>query len=162
MGAVEEEMEIEDRVKSHGQQLSNMQEILSQILTMHKTKDAPEKTKETPQSSRKKRAKGKETREDRRNISGHHMERKKVISAENHCMTIEKAVLAFILAARKLRPYFQGHQVTILSNLPLKKILRGMDVSGRMTKWAVELSVHDIAYAPRPSINGQVLADFFA
>ncbi|CAL1401743.1 unnamed protein product [Linum trigynum] len=31
-----------------------------------------------------------------------------------------------------------------------------------MTKWAVELSEYDIAYAPRPSIKGQVLADFIA
>ncbi|CAL1363288.1 unnamed protein product [Linum trigynum] len=87
---------------------------------------------------------------------------KALLSAERRYMPIEKAVLAVTSAARKLRPYFQGHPITVLSNLPLKKILRSLDASGRMTKWAVELSEYDISYAPRPSIKGQVLADFLA
>ncbi|CAL1407455.1 unnamed protein product [Linum trigynum] len=87
---------------------------------------------------------------------------KALLPAKRQYMPIQRAVLAVVTAARKLRPYFQGHQVIVLSNLPLKKILKGMDVSGRMTKWAVVLSEYDIAYAPRPCIKGQVLADFVA
>ncbi|CAL1396746.1 unnamed protein product [Linum trigynum] len=37
-----------------------------------------------------------------------------------------------------------------------------MEVSGRMIKWAVELSEYDIQYAPRPAIKAQILADFIA
>lgn len=33
-------------------------------------------------------------------------------------------------------------------------------MSGRMTKWAIELSEFDIKYRPRTSQKGQVLADF--
>ncbi|CAL1405791.1 unnamed protein product [Linum trigynum] len=87
---------------------------------------------------------------------------KALLPAERRYMPIERAVLAVVTAARKLRPYFQEHPIVILSNLPLRRILKGMDVSGRMTKWAVELSEYDVTYAPRPSIKGQVLADFIA
>ncbi|CAL1388291.1 unnamed protein product [Linum trigynum] len=37
-----------------------------------------------------------------------------------------------------------------------------MEVSGRMVKWAVEISEYDIQYAPRPAIKAQILADFNA
>ncbi|CAL1383605.1 unnamed protein product [Linum trigynum] len=37
-----------------------------------------------------------------------------------------------------------------------------MEVSGRMVKWAVELSEYDIQYASRPAIKAQILADFIA
>ncbi|GJZ68395.1 hypothetical protein Tco_0631635 [Tanacetum coccineum] len=33
---------------------------------------------------------------------------------------------------------------------------------GRLAKWAIELSEHDISYRPRTLIRGQVLADFLA
>ncbi|CAL1371055.1 unnamed protein product [Linum trigynum] len=35
-----------------------------------------------------------------------------------------------------------------------------MEVSGRMTKWEVELSEYDIQYASRPAIKAQILTDF--
>ncbi|KAL2224042.1 UNVERIFIED_CONTAM: Transposon Tf2-12 polyprotein [Sesamum indicum] len=51
--------------------------------------------------------------------------------------------------ARKLRSYFQSHQVVVLTNHPLKQVLSSPEVSRRMVKWAVELS-----------IKAQALADF--
>ncbi|CAL1407500.1 unnamed protein product [Linum trigynum] len=54
MPVVEEEREMEDRVKSQGQQISSMQESLSQILTMLKEKEG-----EAPEGSGKRTAKGK-------------------------------------------------------------------------------------------------------
>ncbi|XP_077217828.1 uncharacterized protein LOC143852326 [Tasmannia lanceolata] len=43
-----------------------------------------------------------------------------------------------------------------------KLILHRPDTSGRLVKWAVELSEFDIKYLPRPAIKAQVLADFIA
>ncbi|KAL0319786.1 UNVERIFIED_CONTAM: Pro-Pol polyprotein [Sesamum radiatum] len=37
---------------------------------------------------------------------------------------------------------------------------REPNISGRMVKWAVELSEHGIEYRPRPAIKAQALADF--
>ncbi|XP_071900977.1 uncharacterized protein [Coffea arabica] len=74
----------------------------------------------------------------------------------------EKLVLALVHAARKLRPYFQGHSVVVLTDQPLRQILTKSEVSGKMTKWAVELVEHDLIYRPRTAIKAQALADFLA
>ncbi|XP_077230110.1 uncharacterized protein LOC143863306 [Tasmannia lanceolata] len=66
------------------------------------------------------------------------------------------------MAARKLRPYFQAHTIKVLTGQPLRQILHCPDTSGRLVKWAVELSEFDIKYLPRPAIKAQVLADFIA
>ncbi|KAL0448979.1 UNVERIFIED_CONTAM: Polyprotein P3 [Sesamum latifolium] len=48
--------------------------------------------------------------------------------------------------------------VTVLTNQPLKHILASPNASGRMTKWAIELSEHGIEFEARPAIKAQVLA----
>ncbi|XP_012839245.1 PREDICTED: uncharacterized protein LOC105959647 [Erythranthe guttata] len=80
--------------------------------------------------------------------------------AEQRYTNMEKLALALINAARKLRPYFQSHQVVVLTNYPLKQILRSPETSGRLAKWAIELSEYGIEFKPRPAIKAQVLADF--
>ncbi|XP_027173760.1 uncharacterized protein LOC113773352 [Coffea eugenioides] len=49
-----------------------------------------------------------------------------------------------------------------MTDQPLRQILTKPEVSGRMTKWAVELAEHDIGYQPRTAIKVQALADFLA
>ncbi|XP_052171652.1 uncharacterized protein LOC127787632 [Diospyros lotus] len=72
----------------------------------------------------------------------------------------EKIALTLVMAARKLRPYFQAHAVTVLMDQPLRQILQRLECSGRLTKWAIELSEYDISFEPRKAIKGQALADF--
>ncbi|KAL2237680.1 UNVERIFIED_CONTAM: Retrovirus-related Pol polyprotein from transposon 17.6, partial [Sesamum indicum] len=62
--------------------------------------------------------------------------------------------------SQKLRPYFQSHQVVVLTNHPLKQVLSSPEVSRRMVKWAVELSEFGVEFQPRPAIKAQALADF--
>ena len=73
---------------------------------------------------------------------------------------IEKLVLALVHASRRLRRYFSGHVITVLTNYHLGQILSKPDVAGRLAKWAIELGGYNIFYKPRPAIKGQVLADF--
>ncbi|KAJ4818482.1 Pol-polyprotein [Rhynchospora pubera] len=80
--------------------------------------------------------------------------------AEERYSTVEKGAFAVLVAARKLRPYFQAHPIKVLSDLPLRKALGNLDVSGRLLKWAVELSEFDISFLPKAAYKGQVLADF--
>nr|AAY99339.1 pol-polyprotein [Silene latifolia] len=85
-----------------------------------------------------------------------------LLAAETNYPLIEKAAFAVVVAARKLKPYFNAHPVTVLTDQPLEKALENFEKSGRLIKWAVELSGFGIQYKPRPSIKGQALADFLA
>ena len=73
---------------------------------------------------------------------------------------MEKLILALVTAARKLRPYFQAHTIEVPTEYPMKQVLHKPEVSGRLMKWAIELSKFDIRYKPKNAIKGQVLADF--
>ena len=73
---------------------------------------------------------------------------------------MEKLILALVTAARKLRPYFQAHTIEVPTEYPMKQVLHKPETSGRLMKWAIELSEFDIRYMPKTAIKGQVLADF--
>ena len=73
---------------------------------------------------------------------------------------MEKLILAFVTAARKLHPYFQDHTIEVPTEYPMKQVLHKPETSGRLMKWAIELSEFDIRYKPKTAIKGQVLADF--
>ncbi|KAL5785135.1 hypothetical protein ACOSQ2_007527 [Xanthoceras sorbifolium] len=87
---------------------------------------------------------------------------KTLLDAETRYTQLEKLALALVTAARKLRPYFQCHTISVLTEFPLKSVLHKPELSGRLVKWAVELSEYDINYQPRTAIKSQVLADFIA
>nr|KYP73760.1 Retrovirus-related Pol polyprotein from transposon opus [Cajanus cajan] len=63
---------------------------------------------------------------------------------EKRYQTIEKLSLALVMAARRLRPYFQSHQMVVKTDYPIKQILRKSELAGRMIAWSVELSEFDI------------------
>ncbi|KAG7552776.1 Ribonuclease H-like superfamily [Arabidopsis thaliana x Arabidopsis arenosa] len=85
---------------------------------------------------------------------------KSLIEAETRYPTMEKAALAVVTSARKLRPYFQSHTIAVLTDQPLKTALHSPSQSGRMAKWAIELSEYDMDFRTRPAMKSQVLADF--
>ncbi|KAL5787560.1 hypothetical protein ACOSP7_004509 [Xanthoceras sorbifolium] len=62
---------------------------------------------------------------------------KTLLDAETRYTQLEKLALALVTAARKLRPYFQCHTISILTAFPLKNILNKPELSGRLVKWAV-------------------------
>lgn len=74
--------------------------------------------------------------------------------------SLERPVLALIYAARRLRWYFQEHQIEVLTNCLIKYILLKPKMSGHLAKYAIELGKHDISYCPRTNIKGKVLANF--
>ncbi|KAK1567163.1 hypothetical protein Q3G72_008809 [Acer saccharum] len=87
---------------------------------------------------------------------------KALLPAETRYSPAEKIALALITAARKLRPYFQAHTIKVYTDCPLKFILQKPELSGRLTKWAVELSEFNIRYMPKAAIKGQAVLDFIA
>ena len=59
---------------------------------------------------------------------------KSLNEAEVHYLPLEKAILAVVHATRKLPHYFHAHIVVVLTQLPLKSILRSVDYIGRIAK----------------------------
>ncbi|XP_021774601.1 uncharacterized protein LOC110738498 [Chenopodium quinoa] len=82
--------------------------------------------------------------------------------AETRYPLLEKVAYAVVVAARKLRPYFDCHQIEVLTDQPLEKVLGKVEKSGRVAKWAFELTEFSISYQPRAAIKAQGLADFLA
>ena len=69
-------------------------------------------------------------------------------------LPLEKAILAVVHATRKLLHYFQAHTMVVLTQLPLKFILRTADYTGRIAIWSTILGAFDIEYMPWTSIKG--------
>ncbi|XP_074355917.1 uncharacterized protein LOC141695578 [Apium graveolens] len=80
--------------------------------------------------------------------------------AETRYPRLEKFAFALVTTSRKLRHYFQGREIRVVTNQPLRKILHKPDISGRLVNWAVELSQFNLSFIPRTAIKAQALADF--
>ena len=80
---------------------------------------------------------------------------KSLNEAEVHYLPLKKAILAVVHTTRKLPYYFQAHTVVVLTQLPLKSVLRSADYTGRIAKWGTILGAFDIKYMPRTSIKAK-------
>ncbi|KAL5542534.1 hypothetical protein UlMin_010244 [Ulmus minor] len=67
-----------------------------------------------------------------------------LLDPETRYPEAEKVALALMTAARKLRSYFQAHAILVYTKAPLRQILQNPECSGRLAKWAIELSEFDI------------------
>ena len=45
---------------------------------------------------------------------------------------MEKLAFALVIAARKLKPYFQSHMMIILTDKPLRRAMSNLEAAGRM------------------------------
>ena len=59
---------------------------------------------------------------------------KSLHEAEVRYLPLEKAILAIVHATRKLPQYFQAYTVVVLTQFPLRSILRSADYTGRIAK----------------------------
>ena len=72
----------------------------------------------------------------------------------------QKLVYGVFMASRKLKHYFLGHPITVVSSAPLGDITQNREATGRVTKWAIELGPHGLKNMPRTTIMSQALVDF--
>ncbi|XP_074556255.1 uncharacterized protein LOC141812107 [Curcuma longa] len=82
--------------------------------------------------------------------------------AETRYISLEKLAWILVLSARRLRPHFLSHPITVLTNNNLRRVLTQSEASKRLIKWIVELDEYDIQYQSRAAIKAQALADFLA
>ena len=87
---------------------------------------------------------------------------KSLHEAKVRYLPLEKAILAVVHGTRKFPYYFQSHMVVVLTQLPLRSLLRSADYIGRIAKWSMILGAFDVKYMPRTSIKDQVLTDLMA
>jgi ribonuclease HI len=73
---------------------------------------------------------------------------------------MEKIAYAVIMAARKLRHYFEGHRIRVITNQLLNDLFANREASTRIIKWGAELSEYVVDFERRSAIKSQVLADF--
>jgi hypothetical protein len=72
---------------------------------------------------------------------------------------VQKLLYAVLITSRKLRHYFQEYSIYVVTDYSLSDILRNQDATGRISKWAVELSALNIDFKPRTAIKSQTLVD---
>jgi hypothetical protein len=75
---------------------------------------------------------------------------------------IMKLAYALLITSHKVSHYFQANQIEVHPSLTLGEILNNKEATGKIAKWAIELSMHDIVYKPRIAIKAQALSDFVA
>jgi ribonuclease HI len=85
-----------------------------------------------------------------------------LIGSKKYYSEMEKICYAVTISARKLRHYFEAHIIKVLTNQPLNDIFGNRDISGRISKWAMELSEYVVDFEKRSAIKSQIPADFVA
>ena len=57
---------------------------------------------------------------------------------------MEKLAFALVMAAHKLKLYFQAHTMIVLTDKPLWRAMSNPKAVGRLELWTIELSEFDI------------------
>jgi hypothetical protein len=76
-----------------------------------------------------------------------------LVVSKKYYSEMEKICYAIVMSARKLWHYFKAHRVRVLTNQPLNDIFGNRDCSGRIGKWAMELSEHVVDFEKRSAIK---------
>ena len=50
---------------------------------------------------------------------------------------VQKLLFGLLMASRKLHHYFQAHEITVVTRLPLQRILHNPDATGKIVEWAL-------------------------
>jgi hypothetical protein len=86
-----------------------------------------------------------------------------VLRDVRECYTMQQKLLyTLLIASRKLRHYFPGHPIKVVTDRPLETILRNPNVIGRVAEWAVELQPFEISFETTKVIKSKALAEFTA
>jgi hypothetical protein len=59
---------------------------------------------------------------------------------------LQKIAYAVVMAARKLRNYFEGYRIRVITNQPLNNLLTNKEASTRIIKWAAKLPIYTLDF----------------
>ena len=66
---------------------------------------------------------------------------------------MEKLAFTLIMAASKLKPYFQAHIIVVQTDKLLRKAMNNLEVAKLFILWAIEFDEFDILYRSRTMIK---------
>lgn len=69
-----------------------------------------------------------------------------LLDAETRYPQLEKLALALIMASRKLKPYIQSDNITVITTFPLKVVPSRPNISGKLAKWAIKLGEYGLSF----------------
>ena len=75
---------------------------------------------------------------------------------------IEKLAYDGVMASRKLRRYFDDHEITVPTQFPIRDALENDKAPNRVLKWATELAQYNIKFVAWKAVKSGVFADFIA
>jgi hypothetical protein len=75
---------------------------------------------------------------------------------------VHKLLYAVLIASRKLRDYFQVHNISVVTSYLLRVVPHNLNMTSNIAKWAVELAEFVPDFIVCHAVKSQVLADFMA
>jgi hypothetical protein len=66
--------------------------------------------------------------------------------AKTRYLQVHMLLYAVIIAYRKLRHYFQGHKISVVSSYPLRVVLHNPNTTGNIAKWVAELAEFELDF----------------
>jgi hypothetical protein len=78
---------------------------------------------------------------------------KALARSKKYYLEMENICYDIVMSARKLCHHFEAHRVRVLIDQPLNDIFGNRDCSGRIWKWAMELSEHVVDFEKRSAIK---------
>lgn len=72
----------------------------------------------------------------------------------------QKFLLVLLIASRKLRHYFQGHPIKVITSYALEQVLHSPNATSRVAEWNIELQTFALEFLTTRTIKGAALADF--
>src|SRR3954468_25003359 len=73
---------------------------------------------------------------------------------------VQKLLLGLLMTSRKLRHYFQAHEIIVVTRFLLKRILQNPEATGMIVEWALELSRFGLKFESTSTIKSRALVEF--
>ncbi|GKD27162.1 hypothetical protein Tco_1233376 [Tanacetum coccineum] len=72
----------------------------------------------------------------------------------------EKTIQALIHTARSIRTIFRKHKIKVITEGPMKELLKLSEGRGRLAKWVTEIRTYGISYVSRKEPKGPLVKKF--